>query len=33
MNIQIDNIIQFYKIIKNWQNVGKTVNYLHSEVK
>lgn len=33
MNIQIDKIIQFYKIIKNWQNVGEIVSYLHSEVK
>lgn len=33
MNIQIDNIIQFYKIIKHWQNVGKIVNSLHSEAK
>lgn len=25
--------MEFYKIIKNWQNVGKIVNYLPSEVK
>lgn len=33
LNIQIDNKMEFYKIIKNWQNVGKIVNYLPSEVK
>lgn len=33
MNTQVEKIIQFYKIINNWQNVGKIVSYLHNEVK